>query len=53
MTDDAILSHHTALELHGVAYSVFENFTYTASRPLRPFIFNAHVLRGVPTPKSL
>lgn len=53
MTDDAVLGYHTALELHGVAYSVFENFTYIASHPLRPFVFDTHIFRGVPIPKSL
>src|SRR5688572_18981645 len=28
LEDDAVLAYHTALELHGVAYSVFQRFTY-------------------------
>lgn len=53
MTSDAVLAYHTALELHGAAYSVFEDFTYIASRPLRPFVFKTHIFRGIPFPKSL
>jgi len=53
MTDDAILAYHTALELHGVAYSMFENFTYIASHPPRPFTYESHIFRGIPTPKIL
>ena len=50
---DAVLSHHTALEFHGHAYSVHEQFIYTASRPLSPFTFHTNVFRGVRSPESL
>ncbi len=53
VTKDAVLSHHTALELHGRAYSVQEHFTYSASRPPIPITFRSHVLRGVGFPKGL
>ena len=53
LTKDAVLSHHTALELRGHAYSVQEHFIYTASRPLIPFTFHHHVFRGVRFPESL
>jgi predicted transcriptional regulator of viral defense system len=46
LTPDAVLSHHTALEFHGKAYSVHTHLTYSASRPLGPLTFRAHVLRG-------
>jgi predicted transcriptional regulator of viral defense system len=46
LTPDAVLSHHTALEFHGKAYSVHTHFTYSASRPLRPLTFRGHVFRG-------
>ncbi len=53
LTNDAVLSYHTALEFHGHAYSVHEHFVYTASRPLNPFTFRSHVFRGVRSPESL
>ena len=53
LTKDAVLSYHTALELHGHAYSVQEHFIYTASRPLSPLTFRTHVFRGVRFPESL
>ncbi len=53
LTGDAVLSYHTALELHGYAYSVQEQFIYTAFRPLAPFTFRNHIFRGVKFPKSL
>ena len=46
LTPDAVLSHHTALEFHGKAYSVHTHFTYSASRPLGPLTFRGHVFRG-------
>ncbi len=53
LTRDAILSYHTALEFHGRAYSVLEDFTYSSSRPLKPLIFRSHIFRGVKFPKTL
>lgn len=46
LTPDAALSHHTALEFHGKAYSVYTHLTYSASRPLAALTFRAHVYRG-------
>lgn len=53
LASDATLGYHTALELHGVAYSVFEDLTYVASNPPRPFEYQSHLFRGIPTPKIL
>ena len=53
LTNDAVLSYHTALELHGRAYSAYEHFTYTASRPLSPVTFRTRVFRGVKFPLPL
>lgn len=46
LTSDAVLSHHTALEFHGRAYSVHTHFIYSASRPVSTFSFRDHVFRG-------
>ncbi len=53
LTRDAVLSHHTALEFHGRAYSVYAHFTYSASRPLGRLQFRSHVFRGTKFPKAL
>ncbi len=53
LTDDAVLSHHTALEFHGYAYSVHEHFVYTAFRPLSLFTFRTHTFRGTRPPEPL
>lgn len=46
LTPDAVLSHHTALEFHGKAYSVHTHLIYSTSRPLGPVTFRAHLFRG-------
>lgn len=53
LTHDSVLSHHTALEFHGRAYSVHTHITYSASRPLEPLRFRSHVYRGTKFPKTL
>jgi predicted transcriptional regulator of viral defense system len=35
--EDSILAYHTALELHGVAYSSFEQFTFITQHKVKPF----------------
>lgn len=37
VTQDAILAYHTALELHGLAYSSFEQFTFLTQHKVKPF----------------
>jgi predicted transcriptional regulator of viral defense system len=53
LTADAVLSHHTALEFHGRAYSVQHHFIYSASRPLSPMTFRSNVFRGTKFPEAL
>jgi predicted transcriptional regulator of viral defense system len=53
LTRDAVLSHHTALNFHGRAYSVHEHFTYTAARPLPPINFRTYHFRGVKSSGAL
>ena len=53
LTPDSVLSHHTALEFHGKAYSVHAHITYSASRPLGHLTFRSHVFRGTRFPHSL
>ena len=53
MTPDAVLSHHTALEFHGRAYSVWQHFIYSAERPVETLIFRDQVFRGARFPRAL
>ena len=53
LATDAVLSHHTALEFHGRAYSVWRHLTYLAERPPRPLTFRSHVFRGTRFPEPL
>lgn len=53
LTPDAVLSHHTALEYHGRAHSVWQHFFYSAARPARPVTFRSHLFRGVRFPRAL
>ena len=53
LTPDSVLSYHTALELHGRAYSVWQRLTYLASRPVEPMTFRSHVYRGARFPEAL
>jgi len=53
MTKDAVLAYHTALELHGKAYSVYEHFMYLAASPSHPVTFRSLQFKGVGFPKAL
>jgi len=53
LAGDAVLSHHTALELYGHAYSVREQITYSASHPVARFSFRSYIFRGVKFPQAL
>jgi predicted transcriptional regulator of viral defense system len=53
MAPDAVLAYHTALELHGKAYSVHEEFTYLTQTGSRPLDFRGRRYRGVGYPKKL
>jgi predicted transcriptional regulator of viral defense system len=53
MAEDAVLAYHTALELHGKAYSVYEHFFYLTAHSPRPLVFRSFHFRGVPFQKAL
>ena len=53
LTKDAVLSYHTALEIHGHAYSVREDLTYSSTRPVPSVVFRSRVFRGVKFPLAL
>lgn len=51
--DDAVLAYHTALEFHGVAYSVFEHFTFLTHKIVPPLRFRTQLFRAVRFPVTL
>lgn len=53
VTSDSVVSFHTALELLGVAYSSFEQFTYVSARKTKPFEFQGQRFQPVVTPLNL
>jgi predicted transcriptional regulator of viral defense system len=53
ISKDAILAYHTALEVHGKAYSVYEHFTYLVGKPMPLITFRSHLFKGVRFPKAL
>lgn len=53
MADDAVLGYHTALELHGVAYSSSRRLPYLTQRHARPLLFRSMEFRPVLVPKPL
>ena len=53
MTPDSVLSHHTALEFHGKAYSVHTHLTYSTPQPPEPLTFRSHVFKGTRFPRAL
>ncbi len=53
LTPDAVLSHHTALEFHGRAHSIWQRFVYSSARPLAPVQFALWEFRGTTFPAQL
>lgn len=53
LAEGAVLSHHTALDLHGRAYSLTGRFTYLARKPTRPLAFQSNSFLGTKFPKVL
>lgn len=53
LTPDAVLSHHTALQFFGRAYSVWQEFTYQSERPVRETMFRGQTFKGTRFPKAL
>jgi predicted transcriptional regulator of viral defense system len=52
-TADAIISYHTALELHGIAYTTFNEFTFLVNRQISSFDYKSQYFRSVMQPKAL
>jgi predicted transcriptional regulator of viral defense system len=53
ITVDAIIAYHTALELHGIAYTTFNELTFLSRLQVLPFTYEAQRFRSVSYPKIL
>lgn len=52
-TADSILAYHTALELHGVAYTTFNELLFLSCKQSPSFSFESQQFRSVLQPKAL
>lgn len=52
-SNDGVLAYHTALELHGIAYSAFEQFTFLTAQKIKPFEFRGQRFQPVALPIAL
>jgi predicted transcriptional regulator of viral defense system len=53
VTGSSVLAYHTALELHGVAYTVFDRFTFLMNQKIKPFKFQNHWFQATSVPSPL
>ena len=53
LTRDSVLTHHTALQFHGRAHTLWRQFSYQATRPAVPLTFRSNVFRGTRFPSAL
>jgi predicted transcriptional regulator of viral defense system len=53
MTADAVLAYHTAVDLHGRAYSVYETLFFLTEHRCRPSVFRSLRFNPVMPPKRL
>jgi predicted transcriptional regulator of viral defense system len=47
LTGDSVLAYHTALALHGVAYSTFQRFTFLTSKKIKTFYYKEQVFQAI------
>ncbi|MDX2164911.1 MAG: type IV toxin-antitoxin system AbiEi family antitoxin [Gammaproteobacteria bacterium] len=52
-TKDAIIGYHTALELHGIAYTTFNEFQFITKKLTRSFVCENQRFRPIYAPKVL
>lgn len=53
MTGDAVLGYHTALEIHGYAHSIFNQFFFLTKKWVQPFRFQSYEIKAAAVPKKL
>lgn len=52
-TIDSIIAYHSALELHGLAYSTFQQFTFITQKKIKPFEIDSQWFQPVQIPIAL
>lgn len=52
-SENAILGYHTALEIHGLAYTTFEEFVFLTHQSTHSFVFQNQSFRPICHPKAL
>jgi predicted transcriptional regulator of viral defense system len=50
---DAVLSYHTALDFHGVAYSIYYTFYFCSHHAMKVFSYQGNTFNRIPFPKTL
>jgi len=50
---DSILAYHTALEIHGAAYSLFQQFTFLTAQKVKSFSYQERWFQPVAIPQIL
>lgn len=53
VVENSILAYHTALELHGIAYTTFEILTFLTQKQVRPFSFQSQKYQAIHPPGIL
>lgn len=53
VSQDSVLAYHTALELHGVAYSTFGKFTFKTNKKIKPFYFQDQLFQPSSIPTAI
>ena len=53
MSDDSVLAYHTALEFHGKAHSVWNEFFFLTGKDIRSLTFRGSKFKAVRFPKAL
>jgi len=53
LTEDSLIAYHTALQFHGIAYSVYFQHTFQSEEKIRDFQFRQDRFKVTKYPKSL
>ncbi len=53
ISPDSVLAYHSALELHGVAYSTFGKFTFKTQKKIKPFYFQNQLFQPSSIPTAI
>lgn len=53
LADDAVIAYHSALQFHGLAYSIYAQHTYLTEQSNKDFTFRQDCFRACKYPKAL